>query len=118
MEGFHHKNGKFYKVKKGSGDHLDCFVSLLSSHLTMEAEDNAMQTDKHSKSVTDQNDQILFCSKIRNSMCRIHFFSFFFTSSLQVSMKQILALSNGIVNELLKDILRIEMVLLGGFFCK
>lgn len=50
-------------------------------------------------------------------MCRIHFFSFFSpTSSLQVSMKQILALSNGIVNELPKDVLRIEMVLLGEFF--
>ncbi|RLW13025.1 hypothetical protein DV515_00000569 [Chloebia gouldiae] len=34
----------------------------------------------------------------------------------KVSMKQILALSNGIVNELLKDVLRIEIVLLGGFF--
>lgn len=33
-------------------------------------------------------------------------------------MKQILALSNGIVNELRKDVLRIEIVLLGGFFCK
>lgn len=77
-----------------------------------------MQTDEHSESVTDQNDQILFCSKIRNSMCRIHFFSFFPPSSLQVCIKQILALSNGIVDELLKDVLRIEMVLLSGFFCK
>lgn len=51
-------------------------------------------------------------------MCRIHFFSFFPPSSLQVCIKQILALSNGIVDELLKDVLRIEMVLLSGFFCK
>lgn len=31
-------------------------------------------------------------------------------------MKQTLALNNGVVNELLRDALRIEMVLLGGFF--
>lgn len=51
-------------------------------------------------------------------MYRIHFFSFFFHLFSPGVCEADLALSNGIVNELLKDVLRIEMVLLGGFFCK
>lgn len=77
MGGFCHEKGKFYKVKKSSGDHLDCFVSLLLQSTDIGGWRYTVQTDKHSESVRNQSDQILFCSKIRNSMCRIHFFSFF-----------------------------------------
>lgn len=48
-------------------------------------------------------------------MRRVHFFLLLV---FQIFMKQIFALSTGIVKELLKDVLRIATVLLFGFFCK